>query len=689
MTVVGTLEAELKADPKLWEAAMVRATESMERLASRAEKSGQKLRAISSESAVAAKSLASLQDSARQLGERFSKIGAVTGGMGAAFQSAVPQMQGAVGAAAGLAQSFAAGGPLLAGMALVSAAIGALASKWGEARKAADEAVQASIRRMAELDQRVQRSADALEALRTGSSVGVITLRREEQTSIANTQSAATAFAAVVREEFGGKMPTMQTIEAMDGVTKSGTRVADAFRALEAAAAEQRRVQLDLANTVFQEQLKEVQKPAATEAAAKQGLNTLIQSEDFVPTTPLAMQALVEGNFELAKVYGQLEANSDSQVASLLRRLDAERDRLEIEAELADSSEEIARSAEAAARALKEASIAERERAANIASIAGEAVSAVGAGRGGTLALSAGLQAAGSAASIALGDPTGMIGGAIGGALGGILGPMADELMASMGTFAPMFDGLAVLVSTLVPVFGVVGALASRLGEVFTLLAPSILAVAQLLAAGLVQYLRWFELSLVSLNVVLAVLAPVLQLVAEGFTRFVNVLDTYVMSPLVSLVVGITNSIIGAINFFVDVINKAASKFGIDLDIDHLEEVAEPQSMRDMGIVSADLTKAMDDNTNALREFTRSANNLPAGFRYALAEYRSETPDGRGVNGSGRREMRRGDGGGITVMGNLTVMAQTSAVFEEIRRNMRQRGVLFGGPSGATPDRKN
>lgn len=671
MTVVGTLEAELKADPAVWEAAMKRATESMEKLANKVEQSSQKIKATNKATEEAASALNKLQGSAKDLGERFSKVGAVTSGMGAAFSSAVPQMQGAVSAAAGLAQAFASGGPLLAGIALAGSAIAALASSWKDAQAAANEAVAAAEKRLADLDARVQRSADALEALRSGSSVEVIELRREEQSAIGDTKAAAAAFRDVVAKELGGKMPTMQTIEAMDGVTESGTRVAAAFRALETAAAIQRRVQEDLANVVLRSQAQGAIKPdtgggASGGQVADDGISSYMRRM-------VEADNLYAANAEAANVLNRALLGIDDNVVQVSYGFQG----------LGD----VLRDAEEEARKLAKA---EEEKLKTMERNAAAAVSSIGSGNAGSLAAGALLPMAGTAIGTAVGGPAGAaVGGGVGSGLAALLGPLVDTLVEKLGVLTPVMDALGVVVSALAPIFGIIGAVAGLVAHVLEMLAPVILVVSEMLGAMVAPLLRIVETVLPLFLIGFAIAIPLIQFFGEQLVALVDVLDTYVLLPIARAATWLYNSVVDVVNMITSWINAIAGALGFDaIDIERMQRMDDPRSLSDMGIAGADLTRAVDDNTEELEEFNRSLTNLPAGFRYALTEYRVEAPDGRG--GPGRRDMAgRGGSGSIIINGPINVTARNANVLEEIRRNMKQRGFPLGGPSGSTPSERN
>lgn len=686
MTVVGTLEAELKADPALWEAAMKRATESMEKLSARVEASSQKIRAGNKAAEEAAGALQRLQGSARDLGERFSKVGAVTSGMGAAFSSAVPQMQGAVSAAAGLAQAFASGGPLLAGLALAGSAIAALASSWNEARKAADEAVAAAEKRLADLDARVQKSADALQALRTGSSVEVIELRREEQAAITNTKAAAAAFRDVVAQELGGKMPTMQTIEAMDGVTEGGTRVAAAFRNLETAAAIQRRVQEDLANIVLRNQAQQASSGATGATGNARGAQAIAASPASARTiaelTPLQTAAFNAGDMEaLNALLGENGAALETAAAGSLVLL---RELMSLEQAGAEAAEGIKGLGDVmrdARRRADEQRLAEERLAMQRAGFAADAIGSIGSGTVGTLALTT----AGGIAGAAAGGPGGAM---VGQALGQLLGPIADKLMASIGVLEPVMESLGRVVSGLAPLFGLLGGiLSSVVVPVLDLLAPVVLAVSQAVAAFQVPLLRIAQVLLPVFMTQLAILVPIVALVSDVFVALVEFIDTYVFMPIATAAVELYNAVVNAINGIIAGINGFLGAVGLAaISLGYLDQMGRPQSMLDMGISQQELSNSLDDNTEQLRQFNRSMTNVPAGFRYNLAEYRNEAPNGRS-SPMGPRSMAARDG--MVINGNVYLQPASSAVAEEIRRNMRQRGMPVGGTSSSNRSERN
>lgn len=702
MTVVGTLEAELKADPSIWEAAMKRATESMEKMATRVEASSQKIRATNKAADDAASTLQRLQGSAKDLGERFLKVGAVTGGMGAAFATAVPQMQGAVSAAGGLAMAFAAGGPLLAGLALAATVLGAVASKLSSMKEEADKA-SAALQRTAKesADAAVRALADA-----TKQEQLLRLLRRQaaapadQRDAIAVDEAARNAAADISQRE--GKIAdlrkqisdiearatrTMGVLEAAQAGVAQGTTVAVALSSADQERLDTLRKQVHDERVLVDTLREEVERTREI-ARLRAGMATSPGSQSSAggnadldnPSTPLQMAALIANDLELVRAYQELEAETiESRVRAVLRSLQAERDRIAVEQELEGATSDATQAVSDLAQATDALANAQQTGAA-----AANAIAAIGSGAAGSAALTAGLGAAGAAASVALGDPTGQLGGQIGQALGSVLGPIADELMAQLDTLGPLMDSLRTVVSGLLPVFGVLGGFAGILGAAFDFLAPVVLAASQVLVAIQVPVLRLTETVLPLLMLSLGFLVPVLELVTDAMLAMVNVLDTYVLRPIAQAAINLYNGFVDLVNVIVGWINDLGV-FGVRLN--EMERMRDTESMLEMGVINQDLIRATDDNTDELREFNRSLTNLPAGFRYSLAEYNAEAANGRGTPVGARGMAGRGDG--MTITGPIYITARNANVLEEIRRNMRQRGVPYGGPVGSTPPEKN
>lgn len=693
MTVVGTLEAELKADPSQWEAAMKKSIEAMDKMTQKFIDSSRRISAANKATEEAASSLAKLQTSAKDLGERFSKVGAVTSGMGAAFSTAVPQMQGAVSAAAGLAQAFASGGPLLAGIALAGTVIGAVASKFQSMKKEAEDAAAAL--------QKVRDEARAATAAALGDFMAqereIATLEAQILAGPGDRSRVATDMAQqFAREDLKKTRASLARLEAeartivADAEQLGNLEAAYAIKAGEKILENNRRLDADQ-----QKRLTEIEIEA-------QGLRAVIATEDQRIERMRYRNQLQDAYNKMQQSGGPAPAAADvgisatMQAAIELDEMNASlaRGSAELNKQLQGANDTAVTSAQAfkglgdvlrdSAEQARRAAMAERERARSIGSQAAGVIGAVGSGSIGSFAAQAGLGAIGSAVSIALGDVTGQIGGQIGQAIGSILGPMADEMMANLGTLEPLFEGLRAVVGALLPAMGLLGDIARVVGAYFSSLAPALTAVAELFVSLSAVVWQNTIKPFIQLSILMiGLLTPALQLVSGALFQLVVFLDEYVYLPLARAGKFLYDAIKSVVDGIIAALNHVLGFMGLDaIRIGYMPAMAEPTSILDM------LRPALEDNTDALRDFSKSVTNLPAGYRYALTEYRSESADGFGGGGVGRRDMARG-GGGLVINGNVNVMARDANVLEAIRRTMRERGVPYGGPVGSAPPKRN
>jgi len=678
MTVVGTLEAELKADPALWEAAMKRATESMEKLSARVEASSQRIKASGKAAEEAAGALHRLQGSARDLGERFSKIGAVTSGMGAAFSTAVPQMQGAVSAASGLAQSFAAGGPLLAGVALAVTAFTALASKIASVREESDKASKDAADKLKTLTEeaanRAAKSADELEKIKNR----IAGLRVD----VGNTgEKRVMAHAGL---EVSGKE------QELDKLLKERTEYERQTQAIQQTLSEQRR-------QMTADESRSLAELGTKLSGVNKEINNLKQAISLIPVEAGLQVELEKTNKGTPKA-AEVAANDIGISRTLTRMIDADNISAQMEGSIADLSDvmqgldkpvtgvtekfkglgDVMRDAEEQAQELAKA---EAARARQDGATAAGVIGAVGSGSIGSFASQAGLGAIGAAVSVALGDVTGQIGGQVGSALGGILGPMADDLMAKLGTLKPLFDGLRAVVGALLPAMGLLGDIARTVGGYFASLAPALTSIAEMLTSLFAAIWQNTVKPLINFStIIVGIVTPALQLLSGALFQIVVFLDQYFYLPIARATKFLYDGMKNAIDGIILAINRVLGMIGLDaIRLSVMPTMAEPTSIIDM------LRPALEENTDALKDFSKSLTNLPAGFRYSLTEYLVEEPDGRGS--PNRRDMA--GRGAMIINGPINITAKNADVLEQIRRTMRQRGVPYGGPPSSVPGSRN
>ena len=235
----------------------------------------------------------------------------------------------------------------------------------------------------------------------------------------------------------------------------------------------------------------------------------------------------------------------------------------------------------------------------------------------------------GGVVDAASGGATGGLGTVIGSLIGGVLGNALDELVEALGVLTPLFDAVAVIMDAMSPIllalkdvfFGVglvlvgfaplIHALAQPIGELITTFAMGLLTLAPFLQLGLaiVGGIAEIALSVVLLTPLFSLLNDAWEL---GLLRMYHVLNGFV---------DLYNHIIDLIRFL-----PGMEKFGSKLD--HLEldrTIIDPDS---------ESTDALEDNTDALREFNRALTNVPSWYKVQGAEF--DAIDGRGEHGVGR-----------------------------------------------------
>lgn len=419
-------------------------------------------------------------------------------------------------------------------------------------------------------------------------------------------------------------------------------------------------------------------------------LSTLEDEADELREIAKLRSDMAKGSGAAAANTSAADALAAERARALIRDLDAERARFEVELELSQPIEEalqpLTDSANLAADAARALADAERDRLAAMERDTANAISSIGSGTSGSFVAGALLPVAGAAIGNMVPGVGGAVGSGIGSGLASILGPLMDTLIDKLGVLTPVLDALGTVVSALSPIFGILGAVAGLVASVLELLAPIILAWSEMVGALLAPLLRVIETVLPIFLMQFAIIIPIVQLFGEMLVALVDVIDTYVLLPIARAATWLYNSIVDVVNSLVAVINGLMGALGIAIDLETLSRMRDPQSLSDMGVAGADLTRAVDDNTEELKEFNRSLTNLPAGFRYNLAEYRAENPDGRGTPIGARSMAARGS---MVINGPVYVTARTAALAEEIGRNMRQRGFPFGGPPGSSPPKRN
>jgi hypothetical protein len=223
---------------------------------------------------------------------------------------------------------------------------------------------------------------------------------------------------------------------------------------------------------------------------------------------------------------------------------------------------------------------------------------------------------AGQVASVALGDPTGMIGGALGAGAGSALGGLIDNLEPLVQGAQAISDAFAFLIEAMEPVFEPLEIGAAILENFFTTVVRE--------HAG-----PWFR---------------ALGSILESFFRVAYALEPlvslfYSMNPAVDVLVGGINllalTIEGIVSIFgvaydavrnfsiglIDFINDV-TKDSIDMLVELEDELKDTKSWTDLmeqldeQIRSdEDLGRAIEDNTKAVDSFSRQNFNLPAGYK--------------------------------------------------------------------------
>lgn len=596
---------------------------------------------------------------AGQLDERFGKLQVSIGGMSAALGGASGRFGDLIGGAADLAMTFAAGGPLMAGLAALGAGVAYAIGEISKAQEAAATAAKESAAQMDKLKAKAEAAADALAAAKEGVSVETIQDRRTMGGATAQLGTAAEAVGSAFRSGGGGSDlgfgkaladPSRDLEDAYKRAAKAADELIDpARKAKVQAALEDYRKSLDQLTIIQRTQADKEQKELVDGLRAWG--QSVVDAEKGTKAVATAASAAAESFDALAEVRAMFDDIKSKGTKSPMSALNPEISQdaaldlvglgspaIEISTQFSDvldaTAEEMASWGEVLDETAGEftdlMSPVERfgeslsELGKSLADVVGsqstiDNVVSGAAGQGG-------FDSVGTDLGAAIGGFLGPVGSAIGALLGTLLGNVMDELVEILGVVTPLMDGLAIAVAALSPIFIVLKVLMGEVGQLFVALAPLLLVLAKPIAALVLVVVRVIQVLLPFVNMILIVVAGLLGFL-DFITYGVSLLDTYFFQPLIEGVRWLYNGLVGFYNMIIDIIRKVPGlgKFGAKASL--MEEAVAPvidefaSSTDELANIMDDNTAATEDNTQVTGDINQELTNLPSGYKIAGAEY--------------------------------------------------------------------
>lgn len=701
---VGAITAELKADPSVWEAALKRSVDALEKMAARAEQTSTRFKQVNSESSRLAQAFSLTEKGAAQLNERFGR-----------FTSSINQMSTAVGSAGGraaqalqgfqgLAQGFASGGLVGVGIAAGTAAINKLTEAMEESEKQAQALLDA-------FDKAVAKGIEARTAATTGTTdlkfaIGV------EQAKTGDPHHDA----VMMREAEIGRQIAATVLERFK-IEKELSRLQDQRLHVDGKEREAVEEQIEAtkanlaANQVTTNELREqsliVDKlVTAQERAARAAEAYQRALEASVRALSRRADALT-GNSEFDKVSRQLDLEplnkyDEPGTPEAMSRLADQMDRhgpgpVALSAlpsmgtmqtgQFDTSVKGTANAMSAYERALRDgtASLSDIMRHGGddlkkaLTDSAGSLASAFAGGHGfGQLG---GLVGAGvgGVIDVATGGATGGLGTQLGGALGSLLGGLLDSLQPVMDATAQILGGLGALLKeglgsildTLMP-FG------QAVGGLLESLAPLLASLAKPLAPFVVLATHVVNALSMLIRPIIGVIEPLLELA----------MDFLLATPIVEALNWTLSWIVVGLSMFNDAVSKVVNQI-VDWirTIPTMEHFGEKMRMSG-DVLSHDWAPSVDKNTKAINKLTESVQNIPNGYKLALKEYQADPgrTSGRLLGSTTTSASRDGRGGGTHwhFHAPITIAAKNGQVLEQLRGEFQRRygysRAVGGGP---------
>lgn len=595
---------------------------------------------------------------ASQLDERFGKLQVSIGGMSQALGGASGRFGDLIGGAADLAMTFAAGGPMMAGIAAVGAGVAYAIGEISKAQEAAATAAKDSAAQMDKLKAKAEAAADALAAAKEGVSVETIQDRRTMGGATAQLGSAAGAVGGAFKAAGGSDLgfsaaladPTRDLEDAYKRAAAQAEGMIDpARKAKVQAALEEYRKSLDQLTIIQRTQADQEQKKLVDELRAwgesvvDAAKNTkALSAAAAVATESFDALAEVRNMFASIKAAGTKSpmsfANPEiSQDAALdtvglgspaieistqfSEVLDATAEEMASWGEVLDETEgeftDLMSPVERFGKSLSDLGESLMDTVTSQGTIDNVVSGAMGQG---------GFDAAGADIGGVIGGFLGPVGAAVGKILGSLMGNALDELVKVLGVVTPLMDGLAIGIAALAPIFIVLKVLSAELGNLFVQLAPLLLVLAKPISALLLVVIRLVQVIMPFIYMLVLVITALLSFV-DFITIGVSLLDTYFFQPLIAGVRWIYNGLVSFYNMIIDIIRKVPGlgKFGSKAEamstfsgtpLDNL-----PNDVADLADIMAENTDATEDNTQVTGDINQELTNLPSGYKIAGAEY--------------------------------------------------------------------
>jgi hypothetical protein len=570
-------------------------------------------------------------------------LGQVTGSSSAAFAAAT-------NAAGGLAQAFAAGGPMALGIAAATIAVGQLSDAIGryieKSSLAETKGFTESMGKIASGSSISRALADRTAGLKE--ELGITTklekLQREKAALDAQEQQLQSMATTKVRTEdeitaLVGYKKSLRDVreqrflitQAIEQETIAQQKAIDAQETALAAAEKQKQA----AEALLRLERARAGLAAANAASSVEAEDKALGLDNPDPGAGLFGSQAPVATAEQIKAMNELfmMAPSAGPGAGVIDGA-------------VDAIEELTRASREAADALQASLVAGLQASAMslLTSAASGNLRGVGAAAGAGLGAVAGANIAQGVAGV---DPAmaQQVGGALGGLLGGALGDVATSLMDAiaqvgekMGALAPIVDASGLVVAQLEPLWGTVADLGLVLADALLYLSPIVRLVAE------------------AMNFVIAPLGGMAEM-----------LHDVMQDGLVPFAIGMSTAINGIIDAINTVIRWANTTFGTDLgELGH--------------VIVADLIAPVEDAGEAIREnLTDEFVNLPPGFKTGGAVFAATDVGGAG-----------GGSGGLTI-GTVNV-STTRTLLDELKSLQDRAGVgsssIIGGRNSIS-DRRN
>jgi hypothetical protein len=640
--------------------------------------------AVSNSGGAMAKAFAAAQSRLAAINQAAQSVAGVLGGLNTVEGEVANGAVKIIGA-------LASGGPIDAGIAALGVGVTHLAKEWVTAKQVAEAALAAMVSGGAEV-------ASTLAGLRdqqAGLSSGQVKAQQEVDFQLARQGDAMARLA-----EFDGKRleRLRESIDANRDIYSDLARQLDAYDAINT---ELSGINSDLSNAKSEldeigERQKKIKDDAEAEARAREA----------------SAKAL------------------DREYATLLRKLDTEKNRASVDAELSsggrvdtewnanvdDIIEQAARLADwekemndraAKKSATEQAALEEQRRhlddlkkineeehqarrEAN-AALAASLTSAIVSGNGGqALGSMAGGVVGAAVAPLVGADP--LTGGAIGEVLGGLFGGLIDELEPLKETLATTMDAFGILASTLNPFFSGWVKEAQVLKDVFQTLVPLFDALIEPGTAWIDLLVQLAEAAIpiigawVGLLLILNKWFPLLKgitIIFEGIAAALDELDTAIADLINGLhIVGMQD---------VKPASSAGGTTAADINEENRRKDEEnAQNLSDFLAGYDANTDATKDNTSATRAAAEALSNMPKFWKIAQARAQAadvEAPPSSSPGASGTGTVEGGGSGGrrTVIMIGGKVLAD---VLEEADRfsGVKRHGVANNGGSSPRGD---